>query len=122
MHIEPSQPYVSDGVARELYPVALAQARTLAVFQVAVIAAYLGLWVSLGFPQQYAWSVAIIAPGLFATVRDVRWWLWLRRADAMEAHRRLEERDELGSPPRSRWAPMLLSLVLFNLWWFLASA
>ena len=107
---------VEDRVARELYPVALQQARSAAFVQSGVVTALLAVWFVLGFSRGLAMG-SILVPGLIATVRDVRWWLWLRHADPIEANRRLEEREELGAHPAlPRGAAA--AVLLFTLWWF----
>jgi hypothetical protein len=108
-----------DRVARELYPTTLAQARREVLIQVLVLAAFVAFFVITGYHRQFAWMVAAVAPGLIATVRDVRWWLWLRHADPVEANRRLQAREIVGSPTASSRAAFALTVVLILAWWFL---
>jgi hypothetical protein len=111
--------WAQDRVARELYPITLAEARREVILQALTITALLASFVIVGSPGQLLWMVAIVAPGLVATVRDLRWWLWLRHADPIEANRRLEARELPGSPTASPRVAIALSVVLFVVWWFI---
>jgi hypothetical protein len=109
---------VHDDVARELYPTTVRQARGQVLLQLAVIAAFVLWCVVLGFPRRLAWTVSMITAGGVATVYDIRWWLWLRRANPVEAYARLQARnDREGGAFRSRLT-LLVSFGLFTLWWF----
>jgi hypothetical protein len=108
-----------DRVARELYPTTLAQARREVVIQILALAGFVAFFVTIGFDRQFAWMVAVVAPGLLATVRDVRWWLWLRHADPVEANRRLQAREIVGSPTASSRAAFALTVILLLVWWLL---
>jgi hypothetical protein len=108
---------VDEEVARELYPVSVRQARAQVIIQVAVIAAFVVWWAVLSFRRQFAWTVGMITVGAVATAYDIRWWLWLRRANPVEAYARVQTRDgREGGAFRSRFT-LIASIGLFALWW-----
>ena len=120
--LTPYEIEAGDRVATELYPLTLAQARGAAVLQLAVMAPLvilMGVFSLVGFPRETLGMIPIVTHGTFATVRDVRWWLWVRTAAPVEAARRLQERDDLGSPSRSRWLPVVVYAILGAAWWTL---
>src|SRR5262245_49583528 len=79
-------------VAAEVYPLAVKQARGQVLLQMAVMLLCVVLLVLARFPRRLAWTVGILTTGAVATAYDVRWWLWLRRADPVEGYRRLQAR------------------------------
>ena len=93
---------VNEEVARQLYPATVSQARAQVIIQLAVIAAFVVWWAVLGFPRQLAWTVGMITVGAVATAYDIRWWLWLRRANPVEAYLRVQSRDDRGICGRPR--------------------
>ena len=109
---------VSEEVARQVYPVAVSQARWQVIIQLAVIAAFVLWWAVLGFPRQLAWTVGMITVGAVATAYDIRWWLWLRRANPVDAYVRMQARDDREGGSRRFRLTILASLLLLALWWF----
>jgi hypothetical protein len=109
-----------DRVAREVYPIAVSQARAQVLIQLAVIVAFVLLWAVSGFPRQLVSTAGMIAAGSIATAYDIRWWLWLRRADPVEAYARVQARDDRqGGSLRSRLT-LIASIGLLTLWWLVA--
>src|SRR5262245_27262103 len=86
---------VSDArVAAEIYPIAVKQARGQVLLQISVLVIFVVALVVARFPRNIAWSVGLMTTGAVATVYDLRWWLWLRRADPVEGYRRLQARPK----------------------------
>lgn len=111
----------SERVARELYPLAVRQARGRVVLQFSVIAGYLVLLELGGFPRHWAWFTGMFAVGVVAAIYDVRWWMWLRRANPVEGFARLQARSPLKEGGAIRQA--LIALVwgaALCVWWYFA--
>jgi len=108
---------VDDEVARQVYPVAVGQARGQVIIQLAVIVAFVGYWAVFSFRRELAWTVGMITSGAVATACDVRWWLWLRRADPVEAYARVQARDEQKVGSVRFVLTLLVSFGLLALWW-----
>src|SRR5687768_8829428 len=85
---------VSPRVAAEVYPLAVKQACAQVIIQVVVLLTLIGSGFVVGFPLSFAFAAGLIGAGLVATVIDIRWWLWLRRADPVDAYRLLQLRED----------------------------
>lgn len=108
---------VNDEVARQVYPVAVDQARWQVIIELAVIAAFVMLSAASGFHRQFAWMVGMMTAGAIATAYDIRWWLWLRQANPVEAYARVQARDgREGGSFRSRLT-LIATVGLLALWW-----
>ena len=109
----------SERVARELYPLAVQQARGRVILQLSVIAGFLLLVSLAGFPRRQAYFTGMFAIGVVAAIYDVRWWLWLRRADPVEGFTRLQARNPLkeGGAIRQGLIAGVWALAL-AMWWY----
>jgi hypothetical protein len=108
---------VNDQVARQVYPAAVSQARAEVIIQLAVIAAFVAFWAVFSFKRELAWTVGVITSGAVATAYDIRWWLWLRRADPVEAYARVQARDDRIVSSLRFVLTLLVSFGLFVVWW-----
>jgi hypothetical protein len=109
----------TERVARELYPLAVRQARGRVVLQFGVIAAWCVLLAFAGFPRHWGWFTGLFAVGVVTTIYDVRWWMWLRRADPVEGFARLQARNPLKEGGAIRQA--LIAAVwaaALGMWWY----
>jgi hypothetical protein len=93
---------VSYDVAKDLYPVTLRQARAQVAIQALVLLVFALLLLVGGLRRRLAWTVSMLAAGAVATAYDVRWWLWLRRADPIAAYRRNQTRSASERQQRQR--------------------
>jgi hypothetical protein len=108
---------VGEEVARQVYPAAVSQARGEVIIELAVIAAFVAYWAVFGFRSELAWTVGMITSGAVATAYDIRWWLWLRRADPVEAYARVQARDERKVGSVRFVLTLLVSFGLLASWW-----
>ena len=95
---------------------AIRQARAQVAIQIAVLAGCLSILAGLGFPRRVAWTVGVVTAGAVATAYDVRWWLWLRRAEPAEAYQRLQQRENVVGGKRRARMTLMASASLFALW------
>jgi hypothetical protein len=110
----------AERVARELYPIAVRQARGEVVLQLLVLGALATVLAVLGPPRHLAWAAVPLAAGGVATAYDIRWWLWLRQADAVEAHQRLQARSEFEGNGFRRRLTLVVSVCAILVWVILA--
>jgi hypothetical protein len=92
---------IEPSVARELYPLTVRQARNqvlIELFTLAALGAFIAIVASSTLRLCFAFTFFV---GAAATVRDVRWWLWVRRADPVDAYSRLQRRAEWDAHPSS---------------------
>jgi hypothetical protein len=107
---------VSRQVAEEVYPLAVRQARTQVLIQAAIVTALIAAGVVMKFPRSWAFAAAMIATGIVAVVIDVRWWLWVRRADPVDAYRLLQIRDESHVSGVRSPMTIFIQIVVITLW------
>lgn len=111
-----AQEPVSRRVAEELYALTVKQARARVLIQLAVIAVLILTGALAGFPRSWAIGAMMVAAGLVAAFIDLRWWLWVRRADPVDAYRLLQIRDESHVSGKRSPATTIVSIVAFLLW------
>ena len=108
---------VSERVAGEIYPIAVRQARERVVRQSLVIGGFVLSTPLAGLGLPWLCFVGLFAMLVVATVYDFRWWLWLRRAQPVEACTRLQVRTGLeGEPVRSILTAVVIAATI-GLWW-----
>src|SRR5690242_20431741 len=100
--VDPSD--ASDLVVNELYPVALKQARNRVVMEGVLVPLVAGTMIAAtvvdgrGHEEMPIFGAALVVTVILAFVRDLRWFLWLRRASTREAYGRLQAGDADGGP------------------------
>jgi len=109
---------VSERVAREVYPIAVRQARERVVYQSLIIGAFVLSTPLAGLDVPFLCFVGLFAMLVVTTIYDFRWWLWLRRAPPVEAFTRLQVRTgREGGSARSILTAVVIAASL-GLWWF----
>ena len=107
---------VSRRVAEEVYPLAVGQARTQVVIQLAALLALVAIGAVMGFPRSSAFAAAMVTTGTVALIIDLRWWLWLRRADAIDAYRFAQVREDSSVAALHSPARVILTVIVVVLW------
>jgi hypothetical protein len=110
---------VSLRVAEELYPLAVKQARSQVMIQLVVLSALVALVAITGFQRSMAFAAAMIATGAVATAIDIRWWLWVRRAEPVDVYRLSQMREHSESAIRSPLT-LTINVVVAVLWLIVA--
>lgn len=111
-----AQEPISRRVAAEIYPLTVKQARTKVLIQVAVIAVLVVTGWAGGFPRSWAIGAAMVGAGVVAAIIDLRWWLWVRQADPVDAYRLLQIRDDSHVIGKRSPATTIVSIMVMVLW------
>ena len=111
-----AQEPISRHVAEEIYPLTVKQARTQVLIQAAVIAVLIGTGAAAGFPRSWAAGAAMVGAYVVAAVIDLRWWLWVHKADPVDAYRLLQIRDDSHVIGKRSPVTTIVSIVVMMLW------